>query len=53
MGVLGPPIMSVLFIGWILYRTLITKDIRKYKTEIFGGFFFIAVWAVIYIVSVV
>jgi hypothetical protein len=50
MGVIGPPILAIIFIGWVLYRTLITKDIRKYKNEVFGGFFFIAVWVLIYVV---
>jgi len=48
--VFGPPIMAIIFISWVLYRTLITKDIKKYKNEVFGGFVFIAVWVVIYVV---
>jgi hypothetical protein len=48
MLILGPPIMSALFLGWLLYRALITKDIKKYKGEVFAGFFFMAVWAVTY-----
>jgi hypothetical protein len=49
MLILGPPIMSALFLGWILYLVLITKDIKKYKTEVFAGLFFMAVWAVTYV----
>ena len=52
MGVFAPTIMAIIFIGWVLYRALITKDIRKYKNEVFGGFFFIAVWVVIYAVII-
>lgn len=50
MAIFGPSILSALFIGWVLYRTFIKKDLKKHKNEVFGGFFFMAVWALLYIV---
>jgi hypothetical protein len=52
MRIFTPVIFSVLFIGWVLYRAFITKDIKKHKNEVFGGIFFMAVWALIYIVLI-
>jgi high-affinity Fe2+/Pb2+ permease len=49
-GILGPYIFTAVFLGWVLYRTFIKKDIKKYKNEVFGGFFFIAVWVILYFV---
>jgi hypothetical protein len=47
MRLLMVPIMAIIFIGWILYKTFITKDIKNYKNEVFGGVFFIIIWVVI------
>lgn len=44
--------MAIIFIGWVLYKAFITKDIKKHKNEVFGGFFFIAIWIVIYFVFI-
>jgi hypothetical protein len=52
MGIIAPGILSAIFLGWILYRSFVTKDIKKYKNEVFGGFFFIGIWIVIYTVLV-
>jgi hypothetical protein len=52
MGLFAPPILTIVFSGWLLYRTLIKKDIKKYRNEVFGGFFFITVWIVIYTVLI-
>lgn len=49
MAIFGPLILSVIFFGWVLYRAFIKKDIKKHKDEVFGGFFFMAVWALLYI----
>ena len=46
MKALMAPIMAVIFLGWVLYITFITKTAKKHKDEIFAGFFFLAVWAV-------
>jgi hypothetical protein len=48
MRIFTPIIFAAIFIGWVLYRSFITKDIMKYKTEIFAGCFFIGIWAAIY-----
>ncbi|TWJ03227.1 hypothetical protein JN11_00764 [Mucilaginibacter frigoritolerans] len=47
MKALMAPIMAVIFLAWVFYITFITKTIKKNKNEVFAGFFFIAVWAVI------
>ena len=52
MRVFAPIVFAALFLGWLLYRIFIAKDVKKYKNEVFGGFFFIVVWLVIYIVLV-
>jgi hypothetical protein len=52
MGIIAPSILSAIFLGWVLYRTLITKDIKNFRNEVFGGFFFIGVWIAIYTVLV-
>ncbi|MDB5152688.1 MAG: hypothetical protein JWR54_1439 [Mucilaginibacter sp.] len=49
MRIFTPIIFAIIFLGWVLYRDFIRKDIKKYKNEIFAGCFFIAIWAVIYI----
>lgn len=43
------PVMALLFIGWVLYRWLIKKDIKQHKGDVIGGFMFIAIWVVIYV----
>ena len=48
--VLMVPIMAIIFLGWGFYVTFITKSLKKNKNEVFAGFFFIAVWAVILLV---
>jgi len=52
MRIIMAPIMAIIFIGWVLYRAFIVKDIKKYKTEVFGGFFFIAIWIVLFVVFI-
>ncbi|WCT11444.1 hypothetical protein [Mucilaginibacter jinjuensis] len=52
LALLGPPIMTALFIGWILYHLIIKKDAKKYRNDILGGLMFISVWAVIYFVFI-
>lgn len=46
------PMLAVIFLGWVFYLTFITKTVRKHKDEVFAGFFFMAVWAVIILVIV-
>ncbi len=37
-----------LYIGWVIYRWLIKKDIRQHKNDFYGLSFFIAVWVLLY-----
>jgi hypothetical protein len=46
--ILIPIALLVIFIFWILYRLLIKKDLGKNLPSLYAGFFFIAVWGVIY-----
>jgi hypothetical protein len=48
--VLGIPVFSIVFTGWVFYRGVIKKDLRKYTTELYGGLTFMAVWVVLYYV---
>jgi len=52
MRILMVPIMAIIFIGWVFYITLIKKEFKKHKSEVFGGFCFIAVWLVLYVVLI-
>lgn len=45
-----PIAFVVLFLGWFLYRLLITKDIKKHLNELYMGLIFMGVWALIYMV---
>ena len=38
----------VVFLGWVLYRLLIKRDLRKNLQGLYLGLFFIAVWVVLY-----
>jgi len=37
-----------LFLGWLVYRALIKRDLRKHLTDLYGGIFFISAWLLIY-----
>lgn len=50
MRILMPIGLVIVFAGWILYRWLIKKDIRKHTNNVFAGLFFIAVWAILYFI---
>lgn len=52
MKALMAPILALIFLGWVFYITFITKTVKKHKDEVFAGFFFMAVWAVIVYVIV-
>lgn len=43
-----PIVFAVLFIGWLLYRLLIKKDIKKQMNTVYLGLFFFAIWAILY-----
>ncbi|MBD1394813.1 hypothetical protein [Mucilaginibacter glaciei] len=47
MRIFAAPIMAIIFLGWVFYIAFITKTIKKHKNEVFAGFFFMAIWAVI------
>lgn len=40
--------LIAIFIVYVLYLLLIKKDIKKLKSILYPGLFFIAIWVVIY-----
>jgi hypothetical protein len=50
MRVFLAPLMAIIFLGWVFYITFITKTLKKNKNEVFAGFFFLGIWAVILMV---
>ncbi len=43
-----PIAFLIFFLGWILYRLVIKKDLKKNLNSMYLGLFFIGVWALIY-----
>lgn len=46
--VLIPIGLAAIFLGWVLYRLLIKKDLKKQLSTFYLGFAFIAAWFFIY-----
>lgn len=46
--ILIPFALLAIFLGWLLYRMLVKKDIKKHLNELYFGVFFFGVWAAIY-----
>lgn len=40
--------LTIVFIGWILYRLLIKKDLSKNLNSLYLGLFFIGTWVLFY-----
>jgi len=40
--------LTIAFIGWILYRFFIKKDLKKNLHSLYLGFFFIGIWVLFY-----
>jgi hypothetical protein len=38
----------VIFVGWVLYRLLIKKDLQRNRNNFYLGLFFIIIWVLIY-----
>jgi len=43
-----PVFFGILFLGWILYKLFITKDLMQNKGSLFSGLVFVVVWIFIY-----
>ncbi len=43
-----PIAFLIFFIGWILYRLAIKKDLKKNLNSVYVGLFFIGIWGLIY-----
>ena len=43
-----PLVFIVLFLGWVLYRLFIKKDLKNNLDSFYIGMFFIVLWGVIY-----
>lgn len=48
MRLYGGILILIVFIGWVLYRGLIKRDLKKHMELFYMGTFFIGVWAIIY-----
>lgn len=46
--VLVPILLTVVFIGYILYLLIIKKDRTKLRVVLFPGLFFILIWIAFY-----
>ena len=40
--------LTIFFIGWILYRLIIKKDLKKNLNNLYLGLFFIGIWILFY-----
>jgi CRISPR/Cas system endoribonuclease Cas6 (RAMP superfamily) len=40
--------LVIAFVGWILYRFFIKKDLNKNLHSLYLGFFFIGIWVLFY-----
>ena len=40
--------LTVVFLGWILYRLIVKKDLKKNLNNMYLGFFFIGTWVLFY-----
>ncbi len=38
----------ILFIGWVIYRLLIKRDLKEHMNDFFLFLFFIFIWVLIY-----
>ena len=43
-----PLAFAVLFLGWLLYRLFVKKDLKQQLNTLYFGFFFFGVWALVY-----
>ncbi len=43
-----PLILVAVFLGWVLYRAFIKKDLKQNLTSLYAGLAFLGVWGVIY-----
>lgn len=43
-----PIAFLVVFIGWVLYRLVIKKDLKQNLNSLYAGLFFVGVWALLY-----
>jgi hypothetical protein len=43
-----PILLLIIFIGWVLYRLLIKKDLKQHLNSLYLGLTFTGVWILIY-----
>ncbi|WP_165917386.1 hypothetical protein [Flaviaesturariibacter aridisoli] len=48
MRIFFPLAFAAVFAGWVLYRLLVKKDLKRQLPNLYPGVFFIAVWAALY-----
>lgn len=47
-----PIALFVAFLGWILYRLFIKKDLKQNLSSLYLGLFFTAIWIVLYYIMI-
>lgn len=40
--------LAALFLGWVLYRLFITRDLAQHKETLILGLLFVGVWALLF-----
>ena len=43
-----PFALALVFIGWVLFRLLIKKDLKQNLNSVYLGLFFMSIWAIMY-----
>jgi hypothetical protein len=49
MRVYLPIAFLIFFVGWILYRLFIKRDLKEHLDYLYFGLFFIGIWILIYL----
>ncbi|MBS7788173.1 hypothetical protein KIH23_12775 [Flavobacterium sp. CYK-55] len=48
MRIFLPFVFALLFLGWLVYRLIVRKDLKANKNDLYTGIFFIVIWVVLY-----
>ncbi len=43
-----PFALVLVFIGWVLYRLIIKKDLKQNLNSLYLGLFFVGIWSMMY-----
>lgn len=48
MRIFLPFVFALLFLGWVVYRLTIRKDLKANVNDLYLGIFFLAIWVILY-----